>query len=284
MNIMRCRQYLFFALLLLCANASAKFFGINVFRPWNINLRPDPWCGEPVQLTYFFERGIKSRGFNPDNKSVNVLQLYTPKQDGLAMLKGFPPNSPMSIFFNDVLRDPQDDGVRGNFILKGDFDLAASSGFAFRYHLPCDVIVGAFLPIYAMSLKNVRFIDCTLDITEEDMRVKEDFTSKFKEVVRGFDPTLNLGGWERAGVGDLAFVGRWFRCFPQDKPYLKNVAVMMRAGLTIPTGLRENVDDIMSVAFGFDGSFGLFGNIGIWVNWFDHIRAGINNTLELANN
>jgi hypothetical protein len=91
-----------------------------------------------------------------------------------------------------------------------------------------------------------------------------------------FDPTLSLTGWERSGIGDLAVIGRYLQCFPQDKPYLKNVGIMLRAGLTIPTGKTVNVDEPLSVPFGFDGSWGVIGNMGIWCNWFDCIRGGIN--------
>ena len=51
----------------------------------------------------------------------------------LAMLKGFSAQSPETIFLNDVLLDPQDDGVRGHLNVAGNLDLLANAVFCARY-------------------------------------------------------------------------------------------------------------------------------------------------------
>lgn len=251
------------------------FFPINFFRPWDINLRPPEWCGNPLQITGYYEGGIKSFGFNSDNQAVNVMQIWSSTQDSLAMLKGFPDTSKETEFLTNILEDPQDDGVRGHFNVTGNFNLFANAVFCARYHVPHNITIGAFLPILSMRLHDVKFTDLTQEATLEDELVKKNLTDNFLTNLQQFDPMLNLRGWRKTGLGDMALMGEWLQYFPQPKEYLKNVGLNVRAGVTIPTGVRTNIDDILFVPFGFDGSWGLFFGGGIILNWFDHIRAGV---------
>lgn len=255
-----------------------KFFGINFFRPWDPTLRPERWPDAPWQITSYLERGLKSTGFNPDNDKVNVMQIWTPTQDAIAMLKGFGPNSPETQFLENNLPNVQDNGIRGNFSVTGDFHLNASAAIIGRYNFCGDVVIGLYLPFYAMKLNNVAFADLTPSDSNnpQDILVKERLMDNFSQLVQQLDPSLNLRGWSRAGVGDLVATAEWLKYFPQNKPYLKNVGVNARIGLTFPTGKRQEIDDILSIPFGFDGSFGLFGDAAIMVNWFNRINAGIN--------
>lgn len=258
-----------------CHQTFGTFFPINFFRPWDINLRPPRWCGTDLQLTGFYEGGIKSFGFNSENEAVNVMQIWSGTQDALAMLKGFPDGSKETIFLMETLEDPTDDGIRGNFKVTGDFNLFANAVLCSRYHVPHNIAIGVFLPILSMRLHNVKFTDLTQDFNAEDSRVKEFLTDNFLTNVQQFDPMLNLRGWKKTGLGDVAIMGEWLEFFPQQKEYLKDVGLNVRAGITIPTGVKTNVDDILFVPFGFDGSWGLFFGGGIIFNWFDHIRAGV---------
>ena len=161
--------YLLFLFMSIVPTQLFGIFAINLFRPWDINLRPPRWCGEHFQWTNWFEIGVKSRGINHDD-FVNVMQLWTPKQDALAMLRGFDSSSDISKYLKDELMDPEDNGIRGNFIVTGDFK-ARAFGFSARYHLPYDFTVGLYVPFYSMHLNNVNFCDLTQDLTPEDMTV-----------------------------------------------------------------------------------------------------------------
>ena len=251
------------------------FFPINFFRPWDINLRPPEWCGAPLQFTGYYEYGLKANGFNSCNDSVNVMQLWNNTEDSLAMFKGFPENSAESLFFTNVLMNPQDDGIRGHFQVTGKFDLNASAALCFRYHIPHNITLAAFLPFYAMRLKNVEFKDLTQDITLEDDIVRDNLTDNFLQTIKQFDPELDLTGWKKSGIGDIVLMGEWLCYVPQAKQYLKNVGLNIRAGITLPTGVKTDINKILFVPFGFDGSLGLFFGGGIILNWFDHIRGGV---------
>ncbi|MEX0940277.1 MAG: hypothetical protein WDZ41_02875 [Candidatus Babeliales bacterium] len=269
------RIYILLVFIFLCASKeSFTIFGINLFRPYDINLRPPIWCGENFQWTDWVEIGYKARGYNPEGNEVNVMQLWTPTQDALAMLKGFNSSSPITQFLINDLGNPPDNGVRGNFRVTGDFK-AKGFGIGARYHLPHNLTVGLHLPFYQMRLKNVNFVDLTYNNNAADMIVREELTSQLKERIREFDPNLNIMGWEKIGPGDLFFLAEWYRNFPQGKPILKNVSLNARVGFSFPTGIKKDEDDILTVPFGFDGSAGLLFAGGINLNWFNVFRGGI---------
>lgn len=264
----------FFLLCIIPAQNLVAIFGINLFRAYDINLRPPIWCRENVQLTPWTEVGINADGYNPEGQRVNPLQLWTPKQDAIAMLKGFGPSSPTTKYLEDVLNSPEDNGIRGNVAFTGKFK-AKEFALGFRYHAPHNITLGIYLPFFDMSLRNVRYTDCTLDQNIEDKVVRKDLTSMLDQVVAMFDPSLNLHGWKRIGPGDLFVLAEWQKDFRQQKPTLKNVGLCCRAGIALPTGYRTNIDDILSVPFGFDGSFGIIFGGGIDLTWWDRVKWGI---------
>lgn len=265
--------YLFLLFMSIVPTQLYGIFAINLFRPWDINLRPPRWCGENLQWTNWFEIGVKSRGID-HNDFVNEMQIWTPKQDALAMLSGFDSSSDISKYLKNVLMDPEDNGIRGNFIVTGDFK-ARAFGFSARYHLPYYFTVGLYVPFYSMHLTNVNFCDLTQDLTQEDIDVKKNLTSKLPEVIKMFDPSLDLTGWSKLGFGDTTLMAEWYRDFPQGKPILKNVALNARMGLNIPTGVKKDEDEILFVPFGCDGAVGLIFGGGINLNWYDAVRGGI---------
>ena len=193
-------------------------FPINVFRPWDLNLRPLPWYDETMQLAGYYETGLKVRAYGSETDSGNVLQLWTPQQDALAMLQGFPANSPYTNFYTNVLMSPMDDGTRGNLVFDGHFELKSSAGIGFYYHFPHYVTLIVGLPIYSMSLNHVIFRDLTQTNNAADLRVKNSLTNNFLANIASFDPSLNLNGWSRTGVGDLGIMAEWRQGFKQSKP------------------------------------------------------------------
>ncbi len=248
-------------------------FPINLFRPWDINLRPPYWHGTKIQVTGWFEQGLKVQGFNAEGEKVNPLQIFTPRQDALAMLQGFPASSPMSIFFNTVLDSPTDDGVRGNFNVTGHLNVQAG-GLAFRYHMAHHFTLGLHVPFYSAKLNNVMFVDLTpTDTTNEIIRTN--LTDVLLQRVHEFDSTLNLTGWHRLGLGDILFSVDWLRNFPQGKPILKDVQLNGRLNVSFPTGVKKDDDKIFFIPFGLDGSVGLIFGGGLDITWIDHIRGGI---------
>lgn len=273
--VWRKKRFIFFIIIILSLSKDAfGFFPINLFRSWDINLRPPKWHGQNFQWTNWFEIGLKADGYNPDGKEVNVMQLWTPTQNSLAMLKGFDASSPITQFLVNDLMNATDNGVRGHFEVTGKLK-ATGYGFNTRYHLPHNLTIGLFLPLYNMSLQDIKFVDQTQNFDAQDSKVKQELTSRLPEVVKTFGRSLNLDGWERNGLGDLTLWCEWWRHFPQRKPILKNVSLAIRSALIFPTGVKTDVNEILSIPFGNDGSVGLLFGGGIDLNWFDVFRGGI---------
>lgn len=250
-----------------------SMFPTNMFRTWDINLRPPIWHNTKLQWTNWAEIGYKTRGYNAAGNEVNVLQTWNDTQDALAMLKGFDDSSDIAQFLND-LGNPEDDGIRGHFKVTGNFK-ARGFGLALRYHAPHHITINFNVPFYDMSLRNVVFADQTRDFTSADVIVKEELTSQLQTRLNEFDPTLNIHGWSRVGFGDAFCIIDWYRNFKQGKPILKNVALNARLGLSVPSGKKIDINDICPIPYGFDGSVGVLFGGGIDLIWLDVLRGGI---------
>ena len=268
------RFFLFFFVTFI-VNNSYGMFPLNVFRPWDINLRPPRWHNKAWQVTGYVETGFDAHAYNSEGDKVNPLEIWNTNQDALAMFEGFPSNTAINDFLDDVLLNPDDDGVRGHLKFTGDFDLKASAGIAARYHMPHNFNLGLFLPFYSMQLKDVTFQDLTANASLEDSIVKTELTSQFLARVQQFDPNLDLTGWKKTGLGDLALLAEWWRDFPQGKEYLKNVNLEGRFGFTFPTGVKKDENKILSIPFGYDGSAGVVFGGGINLMWSECVRAGV---------
>lgn len=262
-------------------------FPVNVFRPWDIFLRPETWKGSRWQCTTFFEHAYLAKAENPEGDSVNPLQIYQPTQSSISMLKGFPLNSDITQFLIGPppqapacpppggLGNPTDNGVRGHLKFMGDFDMHIATGLSVRYHFPENFTLGVHLPVYSMQVKNVTFTDLTRGNTPEDIIVRRCLTGRLNEVIERFDPSLNIKGWKATNVGDLVVMAEWIKNFPQQKSVLKNVMINPRFAVLLPSGRAKNENDILSMPFGCDGSTAIFFGGGIALTWLDFLRAGI---------
>lgn len=273
MNL-RFTRIIFLGIIISNAACSLGMFPTNLFRAFDINLRPPIWHNTRYQFTGWFEQALHVQAFNGRGEKVDQLQFLTTTQDALAMLRGYPSSSPMSIFLDDVLDNPTDDGVRGNFIPDGRFIMQAG-GLSFRFHTNHNFSLIALLPFYRMAIENVRYTDLTPNASMTDIIIKQELTSVLQQRIAEFDPSLNIFGWDKLGFGDLILGVDWFRTFVQAKPVLKNVDLNARLNLSLPTGIKKDEDNILSLPFGFDGSVGLIFGGGIDLTWFDYIKGGI---------
>ena len=96
-----------------------------------------------------------------------------------------------------------------------------------------------------------------------------DFEREAREL---FD--LNVTGWSKTGVGDIALLIDWERDFPQYKNVLRNVRPVMRLGVTLPTGSQINELDFASMPMGADGSVTIPFGGGIHVDLGSYVQLG----------
>ena len=271
--VMIARKYIF---LFVCLSIS-PLYGMNLLQPYNILIRPDYTANYRFQLGLYGETGISDRGYNSDGCSVNVLRIWNSDQDALAMLDGFPVDSPQGQKRAAV--NANDDGTRGHFKLCGDLDLTFAGALSGRLFFRENWSLGLYFPFYAMKLKNVCLEDLTQDVTDEDVRVHELLTDNIVQNICELGDGLHIGGWNRVGPGDAALLLEWFHDFPQAKQLLKNARVNWRAGLTLPTGFRQDEDKLFAIPYGFDGAVGLPFGMGLDLTFAFYLRAGFEVTL-----
>jgi hypothetical protein len=255
---------------------------INVIWPFDTEIR---WFARPEcswDFTVQGEGAVNVKAYNDCKHSTNVLQLWQESVSSLAMIRGFPENS----YIGQVaaqLNGVPDDGIRGHMVPCGsmsEWDVQFAARYFFRY----GVSLGAWLPVYSMSLHDISWFDQTKSVTVEDLLTKSVLTNNFVQNVATLSGSfgtfgknqMNIGSsWRKTGFGDLAVALGYARNFPQYKELLRNVAISAHAGLTFPTGLREDDHILMPIPYGSDGSMGGFFGLGVELQWFSFLRGGV---------
>ncbi len=245
---------------------------MNLTHLSNIFLEPEFHFDKCFQLGLMVSRGIGTQSFNSLGCVGTPLQIWDAEQDALKMLQGFPADSAIGMLSSRINAD--DDGVRGHFVVNGCLDLLYGIGSAVRYQFYDDFLLSIYIPFYSMRLANVSWCNLTLDVTDQDSRVREYLTDNFFANVQDLG-CLYLQDWKRTGFGDTIVLLEWIKDFPQDKPLVKNVNLNLRFGVSLPTGLKEDEDLIFAVPFGNDGAYGLPFGAGIELTLGRHMKGGV---------
>ena len=147
--------------LVVATSFPAVSFSMNLLmRPYDTLLIPEVHLDRCYELTLWAETGVRpARGYGDDSNIVNVLNIWNPFQDALAMLKGFPNNSPQSLL-GDQLHAINDD-VRGTLMFDGKLHLDLGAVIGARWYFLPHAWFTTFLPFYRVRLTDVGFIDRT---------------------------------------------------------------------------------------------------------------------------
>lgn len=254
-------------------NVSAMNITNATMWPYDTSIRPTFNNLRRWQVAWYAEGGFhNAKGFNDEGSVANPLRIWNCQQNALAMLEGFPEESAIGQLRSALL--DCDNGIRGRFNVDGDLQLKFSTSFAANLYFASDWRLGIYLPVYKMALENVKFIDQTPNLDNLDKLVHEFLTDNLAENVLQLG-CLDIGGWERTGVGDLTMLIEWFRDFKQNKPFLKNVRVNWRWGIGFPTGLRENENLIFALPFGYDGAVSMPFGLGLDLKLGSHFQCGM---------
>lgn len=266
---------IFYLLLMLCnSNEILCIFPINLFKNWDINFRsPDILKNEKFELGAMTEGSLFISGRNSCKDKVNILQIWNKNQDALTMIRGFDQDCTEITEIIEKLNDVNDDGIRGHFDAKANLS-AVGYYFFGRCFLPHDFTLNFFLPFYNMDLKNVEFSELTKSVNMADKKVRNYLTNDFYNLARNLG-NLGFNGWNKSGIGDLVFFTEWTKNYPQAKPWLKNVHLDARVGLSLPTGKKIDEDELFSIPFGHDGAWGLLFGGGLDLTWGKYLRGGV---------
>ncbi len=238
-----------------------QFESLNQFGVENIDARRD--IINPIS-----EKKIK--------ETVDVLQMWDPNQSTIDMIRGFAPDSTIGQLAAK-LNSVNDDGIRGHMVPTAELKGQAFS-FRARFKLRHSLSLNVSLPFYHFRLCNVKWQDLTKSDDAADLLTKQYLTDNFFANVAELGQGLNVkDGWNRLNIGDTMVELRWDQDFPQPtNPRLKNVALSLRSGLTLPTGLRKDEDILFALPYGNDGATGITFGGGIDLNWFHIFHGNIN--------
>lgn len=246
---------------------------VNLLWPYDTLIRPSFTNKYRWQLAGYAETGYhNAHGFNENGDHVNVLRIWNEQQNALSMLEGVEFDTDIGQLRSALL--DSNNGIRGHFNVDGDLKLDFNFSFAARCFFARDWSIGLYLPVYKMQLKNVVFQDLTPNLDNDDKLVRELLTNNLAANVKELGG-LDIGDWNRHGLGDLALIIDWFRDFKQYKPFLKCVRVNWRWGVIFPTGLRANEDLLFAVPFGYDGAFAMPFGLGLDLNLGSHFKTGV---------
>lgn len=274
---------IFFLVYLSMAFVSDAIPPINLFRPSDRPLMPEPLPCWGSQLSIGYEGSFKIRGFRDDldeyfqvcidestniEKKTDVLHIYQGEQNALAGLKGFDAYTKpgqLSQLFN--IND--ENSHQGFYRPCGNLSVPLNLLFSQRFYFNHGLSLALHLPVLSMELKNVRW--CSLNsLTTGEQRLEDNLLNDVGAV-----GGLDLRGWKRTGLGDLVAQLSWIRDYPQVKPALTNVRVQGRFGVDFPTGKVANPDLLLAIPFGNDGSWGIQFAGGLDLTFCYTFRAGV---------
>lgn len=256
--------------LLLCFTGFA--YGMNLVNFYDTLVLPDKSDCSRYQLYAIAQTGLSNKSFDECDCVSNVLRIWNKDQNSLKMLEGLSTETQIGQLRSRL--DANDDGIRGHLNVCGDLDVDFAGEIGGWFYFNKEFFLSLQLPIYSMQLKNVSWADLTKDVSADDARVKSYLTNNFVQNVKELG-CLDICGWKRSGLGDLAVLFGWVGDFPQPKKILKNVKLNTRAGLTLPTGKKADEDKIFAFSFGNDGAVGALMGAGLDLTFGNHTRAGL---------
>ena len=147
--MMQKRNLVYSTLFLLCFTLPIP--GMNLLmRPYDTLLRPEMYLDRCYELAFWAETGVRpGQGYNSDSERVNVLRIWNPDQDALAMLDGFSDTSTITQLRNAL--NATDDDVRGHLILDGKLKLDFGGVIVGRWYSLSHAWLTAYLPFYRES-------------------------------------------------------------------------------------------------------------------------------------
>ena len=270
-------------IVLLAAQSLYAFPPINLFRPSDRPLMPEPLACWGGQLTIGYEGVLSTRGFRDDGdeclqvcinestdieKKTNVLHIYEGTQNGLAALKGFDTaTKPGQLSQLSNIND--DNGTQGLYMPCGDLKIPLNLMFSHRFYFNHGLNLGLHIPLYIMELHNVRWRSLQGSTTLEQ-NLETDFLQHIRAV-----SGLHMRGWKRTGCGDFLAQLTWMRDFAQAKPLVSNVRPQARLGVLFPTGKSADPDELFAFPFGNDGSWGVQFAGGLDLTFCYTLRGGV---------
>jgi hypothetical protein len=251
----------------------------NTLRAYDVNFRPVYRQKNEKKFSVMSAFGFTQKARNADGDKVSSPQYLHASQNALAMLKGMGATTEATDIAQSINVDG-DDGVRGNYVVTGDFQIPLNLVLAGHYHFWNEWTVSAYAPLYYMKFNNVTWDNQTKNVTGDDALTRSLLTDNFFSNVSRLGNNLDLKDWDKFGAGDVTVMVSWLRQFIQNRKWLRRVNVNARAGITLPTGVKKDEDKAFSQAFGNDGAYAIPFGAGLDLKFRDVCWVGVNVSFE----
>lgn len=269
----------------------SAFAPTNSFRPYDAALRLAAARGDdPRHLGIQFEYGQTSDGRNWESKRSNVLQVHNASESMLSMLKDAATAKLTPAVANELAQMRRngfvlgggaavDDGVRGHLEMTGEYtgwDVNFHAGYDLPFKgLPGEFSLYVYVPVVHRGIDDIKIKDLTKELASpQNNNTRRFLTDKATENIKRL-AGIDLGNWERTGLGDVTVMLNWADSYRQEKEYLKRVHLHGKIGLSLPTSEEKDEDKAFSMPLGHDGAWGLPVGMGMQLDFIHNIRAGI---------
>lgn len=270
------KQVLFLLALSVTSQIAAR---TNLLRSYDINFKHKNRKDYDKNLSLRSVFGFSQKARNNDGDKVSSPQYLFAEQNALAMLKGMGSNTEATAIGQQI-NVSDDDGVRGHYVVTGDFKTPVHFVIAGHYHIDNEWAIGIHMPFYHMKFDNIVWENQTKSITGDDVLTRERLTDNFFSNVSKLGDNLNLQDWNQHGAGDFTFMVSWSRKFFQNREWLKQVNINARGGATLPIGVKKDEDKAFSLPFGNDGAYSIPFGAGLDLRFKKYAWVGINVTFD----
>lgn len=261
---------------LLIADSVLQAAPLGFVEPYNFMIEAEPIYGKSrFQWTMLTELSYDNVSFDEQGHKVNALQIYEPEQNLLGLFQGLGNASQFNQLVNS-LAGGSGGGVNntenGMFTPTGTFDgsqVAFLASYMFHQHCYFKVSV----PVYKINLTGVDWVYSGNNDTFAGQAIQSQLVNSFAaNALQDFN--LSIGDWSQTGFGDMTMLLDYICDYPQGRSVLRNVRVHLRLGLSFPTGVQADENQIMSIPFGNDGSVGLPFGGGLDINLGRYFQCG----------
>ena len=291
--------------LLLSGSTLSAFAPVNFFRPEDRTLRLPFAPKTGIKFGIIGEYGCRSTGLNWEGKRRNVLQVYDDRQTAVwmvrntigdvntavekavyapavAMLGGIPGlrNSDADANYRNFNSDDSDRGYQVMMGKYREFDMTLMAGVkVLKTH--GRLALNLYAPVKCVSVFDVNITDKTGSATKMpavylDNFVYQYLTDNLKNNVYKWS-NLDLSDWRKAGWGDLLVHLDWSNRYAMEvKDFLKAITVGLRGGISCPTGVKKDVDQAFSMAFGNDDAWGVTLGATMGLDVWTKLKLGCN--------
>lgn len=285
------RQMMFLSAAALCCSGVSAAYHSNVESPFDVHIKKasgSHLVKVGAELEYAFESAC---GFNGDENSVDVGQIYGDRQSARTMLidpnykQAFPTSGYSTTDFPDGLDWSLWGLPLGLGTQWGDQVVNAKqqqSGMTLWGRVvidygtvPGQFFLGMAVPFRSVNVTDVAWTDLTSP-TADGARNPiwiSNLTSKLAKYVKAVG-NLDINSWSKRGLGDTEIYFGWSNSFARSEGSVRKVDVHASIGLSLPTGVKRDSDYAFSVPFGNDGSWGIPVRLGYDVCLGDDLKLG----------